>query len=45
MEDEETPEQAALVALPGEMLADKECYGLRAEDSCCSDAVGSQCVQ
>jgi hypothetical protein len=44
MEDEETPEQATLVALPGEMLADKECCGLWTKDSCCSDAVGRECV-
>src|SRR5712664_3079218 len=39
MEDEETPEEATLVALPREVLAHEECHGVGAEDTHRSDAI------
>ena len=45
MEDEETPEEATLVALPREMLADEEIHCLRAEDAHRSDAIWCEGIE
>ena len=45
MEDEETPEETTLVALPREMLADEKTHRLRSEDAHRSDAFWCERVQ